>query len=461
MSACRNMLRQDVRLAFCQWVNRMTPSHSIGITSNLSSFSTRSRVFLSSRVLRPQQQQSRPYSGVSTRAVAAAFVTKKDECLWTPLAHRHYLHTDAPTLPLDDEAQPPVPTKRPLILYTPPGPPPANQKHQTLTLYTITPIPESKLEDLREELFLQLVQYDITGRIYLAKDGINLHVCTPLQHAESLRASLQNLVLDRFGKGPDGAIWNVSCDQPGERVFKKLKVAVKKQLVADGRVGQWAIENSEAPQYLDPEEFHSRLDQAGDKALLIDMRNHFENEVGSFKTAVKMDCITFKENMDLLDELLKGRDKSKEVLMVCTGGIRCSVSGRYLRQKGFEDVKMLKGGITSYGRYVRSKPELKSHFLGKNFTFDGRRGERITDDVISSCHQCSTPHDNITNCANTRCHALFIQCPSCSQKWHNTCGPECHHAVETGSGPAATKPYDYHAQVRPGSLLANDVSKAA
>ncbi|KAF9087802.1 hypothetical protein BGX23_007844 [Mortierella sp. AD031] len=454
MSACKHVLRQDFRSALSHWTNLIStarippPSQSIGITSTSSSFSTRNQLLLSSR-LRPQQH--RPFSGLSSTVAAVA--VKRGDYLWT--SPRHYSQTATAT---DLELSP---TQRPLIRYTPPGPPPPGQKHQTLTLYTITPIPESQLEDLREELFLELVKFDITGRIYLANDGINLHVCTPIHHAEALRSSLQTLVLDRFGRGPDGAIWNVSCDQPGERVFRKLKVAVKKQLVVDGRLGEWAIQDSEAPQYLEPEEFHTRLDQVGDKALLIDMRNHFENEVGSFKTAVKMDCTTFKENMDLLDELLEGRDKSKEVLMVCTGGIRCSVSGRYLKQKGFEDVKMLKGGITSYGRYVKSKPEVKSHFLGKNFTFDGRRGERITEDVISSCHQCNTPHDNITNCANTRCHALFIQCPSCSQKWSNTCGPACHHAVETGCGPAATKPYDYHAQVRPGSLLTTEVPKAA
>ncbi|KAI9233534.1 MAG: hypothetical protein BYD32DRAFT_425615 [Podila humilis] len=350
--------------------------------------------------------------------------------------------------------------KRPLIRYTPPGPPPPGQKHQTLTLYTITAIPEDELGDLRDTIFLRLVEYDITGRIYLAKDGINLHLCAPVQHVEALQSSLCDLVLDRFGRGLDGAIWNFSTEAPGERVFEKLKVMVKKQLVADGRLGQWDVTDAEAPQYLEPSEFHARLDQVGDKALLIDMRNHFENEVGRFKTSVKMDCTTFKENMDLMDALLEGRDKKEEVLMVCTGGIRCSVSGRYLKQKGFSDVKMLKGGITSYGRYIKSNPGISSHFIGKNFTFDGRRGERITEDVISSCHQCHSPNDHLTNCANVHCHLLFIQCPSCQQKWNHTCGPECRHTVETGSGPAASKPYDYHAQVRPGSLLA-EVSKAA
>ncbi|KAG0008392.1 hypothetical protein BGZ80_003510 [Entomortierella chlamydospora] len=175
-----------------------------------------------------------------------------------------------------DHDQRPLPSKRRPILYTPPPTPTPDRKHQTLTLYTITSIPEDRLEDLREEIFLQLVKFDITGRIYLAKDGINLHLCTPVEHVNDLQSSLQELVLDRFGKGPDGAIWNFSCEQPGERVFRKLKVAVKRQLVADGRLGTWNVEDSEPPQYLEPEEFHARLDQVGDKALLVDMRNHFE-----------------------------------------------------------------------------------------------------------------------------------------------------------------------------------------
>ncbi|KAF9916524.1 hypothetical protein BX616_003532 [Lobosporangium transversale] len=365
-------------------------------------------------------------------------------------------HTQATAAPVEADQDPspppfPIPKRKP-ILYIPPGPSPPGRKHQTLTLYTITPIPTSRLEDLREEIFLQLVKFDITGRIYLAKDGINLHLCCPVEHVKDLQSSLKDLVLDRFGKGPDGAIWNFSCEESGDRVFRKLKVAVKKQLVADGRLGTWDVQDSTPPQYLEPEKFHAHLDKVGGNALLVDMRNHFENEVGTFKGAVKMDCNTFKQNMDLLDELLEGRDKNKEVLMVCTGGIRCSISGRYLRQKGFTDVKMARG-ITSYGHYIKSNPHLKSHFLGKNFTFDGRRGERITEDVISTCHQCHTPHDDITNCANIRCHLLFIQCPNCRAKWKNTCGPECHHAIETGTGPALSKPYDYHAQVRPGSLL--------
>ncbi|KAF9574100.1 hypothetical protein EC968_007351 [Mortierella alpina] len=451
MSTCKHLFRLDLRSTLRQLLSNGQSSLT-RTTRSLGAIQRPFGIQLSSC----KDSGSRPHSTTawsSLHPVSRASTVLSKESLDSFRQQNRNLATSQKLGPQQSPRRP--------ILYRPPPEPTADQRFQTLTLYTITPIPESHLEDLREQLFLQLVQYDITGRIYLTKDGINLHLCAPVEHAESLRSSLQQLVLDPFGKGPDGAIWNISCDQPGDRVFRKLKVAVKRQLVADGRLGQWDIHGSESPQYLEPEEFHARLDEVGDKALLIDMRNHFENEVGTFKTAVKMDCTTFKENMDLMENLLENRDKSKEVLMVCTGGIRCSVSGRYLKQKGFKDVKMLKGGITSYGRYIKSNPDKKSHFMGKNFTFDGRRGERITDDVISSCHQCHTPHDDLTNCANARCHLLFIQCPTCRQKWANTCGPECHHAVETGTGPALSKPYNYHAQVRPGQLLTSKLPEAA
>ncbi|KAG0343913.1 hypothetical protein BG004_004900, partial [Podila humilis] len=207
--------------------------------------------------------------------------------------------------------------KRPLIRYNPPGPVPPGRKHQTLTLYTITAIPEDDLGELRDAIFLRLVEYDITGRIYIAKDGINLHLCSPIEHVPALQSSLQDLVLDRYGRGQlDGAIWNFSTEPPSDqRVFSKLKVMIKHQLVADGRLGQWSVTDSEPPQYLEPSEFHDRLTLVGEKALLLDMRNHYEHEVGRFKTSVKMDCVTFKENMDLMDALLEGRDKNEEVLM--------------------------------------------------------------------------------------------------------------------------------------------------
>jgi len=91
---------------------------------------------------------------------------------------------------------------------------------------------------------------------------------------------------------------------------------------------------------------------------------------------------------------------------------------------GFNNVFHLEGGIINYAREIRSEG-LESKFIGKNFVFDERLGERITDDIISHCHQCGKPADIHVNCANSGCHLLFIQCDECKEKFEGCCSKEC------------------------------------
>jgi UPF0176 protein len=92
-------------------------------------------------------------------------------------------------------------------------------------------------------------------------------------------------------------------------------------------------------------------------------------------------------------------------------------------------VYQLEGGIIEYTRQVKAEG-LESKFIGKNFVFDARLGERITDDIVAQCHQCGKPCDNHTNCANEACHLLFIQCDECKGAMHNTCSAECLEIVQ-------------------------------
>jgi UPF0176 protein len=117
-------------------------------------------------------------------------------------------------------------------------------------------------------------------------------------------------------------------------------------------------------------------------------------------------------------------EKDKNIIMYCTGGIRCEKASAYMLHRGFRNVFHLEGGIINYAREVAEK-ELPNKFRGKNFVFDNRLGERITDEVISSCHQCGTKSDTHVNCANEACHLLFIQCEGCAAKWEGCCSQEC------------------------------------
>ena len=122
-------------------------------------------------------------------------------------------------------------------------------------------------------------------------------------------------------------------------------------------------------------------------------------------------------------EMMKD-NKDKPIIMYCTGGIRCEKASAYMLHHGFENVFHLEGGIIHYAQEAK-KQGLESKFIGKNFVFDDRLGERITEDVIAHCHQCGKPADTHTNCKNDGCHLLFIQCEQCAEHYQGCCSEEC------------------------------------
>ena len=159
------------------------------------------------------------------------------------------------------------------------------------------------------------------------------------------------------------------------------------------------------------------------------MRNHYESEIGHFKGAVTPDVDTFRDSLPIIEKDLEGLEEEKNLLMYCTGGIRCEKASAYLKHKGFKNVYQLEGGIIEYARQVKDQG-LENKFVGKNFVFDERRGERITDDVVANCHQCGASCDTHVNCSNDACHLLFIQCESCQEKMQTCCSDECNEIIQ-------------------------------
>ncbi|MEA4937474.1 MAG: rhodanese-related sulfurtransferase, partial [Paludibacter sp.] len=154
---------------------------------------------------------------------------------------------------------------------------------------------------------------------------------------------------------------------------------------------------------------------------------HYESEIGRFENALCPDVDTFREEIEYVTKVLEDK-KDAKILMYCTGGVRCEKASAYLKHKGFRNVNQLYGGIIEYARQIKEL-NLDSKFRGKNFVFDERLGERITDDIIARCHQCGAPCDTHTNCANDDCHLLFIQCPACAEKYAGCCSEQCHHII--------------------------------
>jgi UPF0176 protein len=212
---------------------------------------------------------------------------------------------------------------------------------------------------------------------------------------------------------------NIAVDDDGKS-FWVLKIKVRDKIVADG-IDDPDFSMEWKGRYVNASEMNAMIESGN--VVVIDMRNHYEYEVGHFENALEIPSDTFRDQLPMAVEMMRGNE-DKQVIMYCTGGIRCEKASAYLLHRGFKNVFHLEGGIINYAKQIKEN-KLPSKFIGKNFVFDNRLGERITDDVIAKCHQCGNPCDTHTNCKNDGCHLLFIQCPECAAKHEGCCSVEC------------------------------------
>ena len=286
-----------------------------------------------------------------------------------------------------------------------------NEDRYTISFYRYAHIEYPKA--FRDDLYQAWKEIGVLGRTYVATEGINAQISVPVRTFESFKEHLdsydflQNLRL------------NLARQQDNASFFS-LDIKVRKKIVADG-IEDPKFDPTNIGQHLKADEFNELIQQPG--TVLIDMRNHYESEVGHFRNAVCPDVDTFRESLPIIKDMLEDK-KEQKVVMYCTGGIRCEKASAYLKHQGFENVYQLEGGIIEYDRQVKEK-KLPNLFRGKNFVFDERLGERITDEIISTCHQCGKPADTHTNCRNKACHLLFIQCEECAKKFEGCCCNEC------------------------------------
>ncbi len=284
-------------------------------------------------------------------------------------------------------------------------------KRITISFYSYINIENPTL--MRDELFKQWSDLNCYGRIYLAHEGINAQMNVPENNWEEFVKQLNSN--NYFNDIP----LKLAVDDNGKS-FYKLVIKVKQKIVADG-IKDKDFDSSNTGKYLNAKQFNEALNDKN--TVVVDMRNHYESEVGRFEGAFCPDADTFREELPLVIEHLKGME-NKKVLMYCTGGIRCEKASAYFKYKGFKDVNHLQGGVIQYAKEVKEQ-NLESKFKGINFVFDERIGERITKDVLSNCHQCGEPCDRHVNCKNDDCHLLFIQCSDCEEKMRGCCTTKC------------------------------------
>lgn len=265
----------------------------------------------------------------------------------------------------------------------------------------------------RNELYLLLDTLEVLGRIYVANEGINAQISIPTEKLELFKKELYSIPF------LNNVRLNLAVDDNGKSFFK-LKILVRKKIVADG-LDDSSFDVTNCGTHVNAETFNKLADDPN--TVVVDMRNHYESEVGHFKNAVCPDVDTFREELQVVEKLMADQ-KDKNLLMYCTGGIRCEKASAWFKHIGFKNVFQLEGGIIKYAQEVKAQ-HLENKFIGKNFVFDERLGERISDDIISNCHQCGKPCDDHTNCKNDGCHLLFIQCEECAKEFDGCCSSEC------------------------------------
>jgi UPF0176 protein len=314
----------------------------------------------------------------------------------------------------------------------------AGKDRLTISFYQYYKIENPQL--FRDKLFLEWNALDVLGRIYVSFEGINAQLSVPSENFYALKDQLDTISFLRDIR------LNVAVEQDNKS-FLKLKVKVRDKIVADG-LNDKNFDVTAKGVHLNAKEFNEML--ANSDTICLDMRNHYESEIGHFDGAVTPDVDTFRDSLDVIEEDLKENKEDKNLLMYCTGGIRCEKASAYYKHKGFKNVFQLEGGIIEYTRQVKEEG-LENKFLGKNFVFDHRRAEKISEDVVSNCHQCGNACDDHTNCANEACHLLFIQCDECSGKTENTCSTECQEVIQLS--------FDAQKELRKGKGNSNKIFK--
>ena len=314
----------------------------------------------------------------------------------------------------------------------------AGKDRITISFYQYHKIENPQL--FRDKLFLEWQTLDVLGRTYVSYEGINAQISVPSENFFELKNQLDAISF------LNNIRLNVAIEQHNKS-FLKLKIKVRNKIVADG-LNDDTFDVTNKGIHLNAKEFNQMLEDPN--TICVDMRNHYESEIGHFDGAITPDVDTFRDSLDIIEEDLKENKENKNLLMYCTGGIRCEKASAYYKHKGFKNVFQLEGGIIEYTRQVKSE-HLENKFLGKNFVFDHRRAEKISEHVVANCHQCGSPCDVHVNCANEACHLLFIQCKDCSEKMETTCSVECQEIIQL--------PYEEQKKLRKGSHASNKIFK--
>lgn len=288
----------------------------------------------------------------------------------------------------------------------------SNEKRITISFYKYAHI--SNPQFFRDYLYLHFDEVSVLGRIYVAKEGINAQMSVPEKNYQAFQNILNDILFLK------GVRLNTAFENKDDS-FYKLIVKHRPKILADG-LEDASFDVTNKGKHLKADEFNDLIQK--ENTVLIDMRNHYETEVGYFKGAITPDVDNFRESLPFIEEKFLKGNEDKNIVMYCTGGIRCEKASAWYKHRGFENVYQLEGGIIKYAHEITEKGA-QNMFIGKNFVFDERLEETISPEIVANCHTCGNSFDIHTNCANVACNVLFIQCEDCKANLDNCCSEEC------------------------------------
>lgn len=258
---------------------------------------------------------------------------------------------------------------------------------------------------------------NLKGRIIISKDGINGTLGGEM--ADLKKYVKKTKEFPGFGK--IDFKWS---DGNGNN-FPRLKVRVRDEIVTFGAPDELKVDKHGVIGggiHLKPEEVNALVEARGDDVVFFDGRNAFEAKIGKFRNAIVPDVETTR---DFVSEFESGKYdhlKDKPIITYCTGGIRCEVLSSVMKNRGFEEVYQIEGGIVRYGEKYGDS----GLWDGSLYVFDSRLNIEFSDEakVIGECDKCQSPTNKFHNCANLACRKLILLCENCAGEQSSTeCSP--------------------------------------
>ena len=265
-------------------------------------------------------------------------------------------------------------------------------------MYRFAKFPE--FESFRQPLLNLMLAEEVRGTLLLAAEGINGTIAGPRRGIDAVLAFIRQDA--RF------AAIDVKESLSDENPFYRTKVKLKKEIVT---MGVEDIDpNHIVGTYVEPSEWNELI--SSPDVVLLDTRNKYEVEIGTFENAINPETDSFREFPDYVRENLDP-GKHKKVAMFCTGGIRCEKSTAYLKQQGFEEVYHLKGGIL---KYLEDVPVEETRWQGECFVFDNRVtvNHQLEPGQYDQCHACRMPIS--VGDKQSEHYEQGVGCPHCYDK---------------------------------------------